>query len=214
MRRDASVRLYASLLPLRFEMSSLKEMQSIDREPFSELVESPINPAFLHMSTPSRTECNPMFHLQINGEAVWQLQKLSGNPNKVFDALQDNLLKIGYKLSSSSSVRVGIAVNSRVGYIVKKIRNVTSGKDRYAMRSGYWCSVALQPEEIVQGPTEVINELKKREKELINENQKLSEELEGKILHLLNQNLALFTGSFSMSIGLSISLQLAFVWKS
>ena len=66
----------------------------------------------------------------------------------------------------------------------------------------------------MQGPTEVINELKKREKELINENQKLSEEREGRILHLLNQNLALFTGSFSMSIGLSISLQLAFVWKS
>ena len=121
-----------SLLPLRFEMSSLKEMQTIDRELSSELVESPINPAFLRMSTPSRGECNPM-----NGEALWQWRKLSGDPNKVFDALQGNLLKIGYKLSSSSSVRVGIAVNSRIGYIVKKIRNVTSGKDRYAIRSGY-----------------------------------------------------------------------------
>ena len=40
----------AFLLPLRFEMSSLKEMQAIDRELSSELVESPINPAFFHMS--------------------------------------------------------------------------------------------------------------------------------------------------------------------
>ena len=170
----------AFLLPLRFEMSSLKEMQAIDRELSSELVESPINPAFFHMSTPSRGECNPMFHLEINGEALWQWRKLSGDPNKVFDALQGNLLKIGYKLSSSSSVRVGIALNSRIGYIVKKIRNVTSGKDRYAIKSGYWCSVEVHSEEIVQGPTEVINELKKKEEELIIKNQKLSQQIEGK----------------------------------
>ena len=77
----------ASLLPLRFEMSSLKEMQTIDRELSSELVESPINPAFFHMSTPSRGECNPMFHLEINGEALWQWRKLSGDPNKVMLAV-------------------------------------------------------------------------------------------------------------------------------
>ena len=81
----------ASLL-LLFKMSSSKEMQTIDRELSSELIESPINPAFLHMSTPSRGECNPMFYLEINGEALWQWQKLSGDPNKVFDALQRNLL--------------------------------------------------------------------------------------------------------------------------
>ena len=33
-------------------MASLQELQRIDRELFSELTESPINPAFLHMSTP------------------------------------------------------------------------------------------------------------------------------------------------------------------
>lgn len=63
---------------------------------------------------------------------------------------------------------------SGVGYIVKKIQNVTGGKDRYAMRSGYRYSVTLNQEEIVQGIRKVINELKKRELELINENQKLS----------------------------------------
>ena len=31
-------------------MASLQELQRIDRELFSELTESPINPAFLHMS--------------------------------------------------------------------------------------------------------------------------------------------------------------------
>ena len=33
-------------------MCSVQEMQRVDRELSSELVESPINPAFLHMSVP------------------------------------------------------------------------------------------------------------------------------------------------------------------
>ena len=36
-------------------------------------------------------------------------------------------------------------------------------------------AVEVHPEEIVQGPTEVINELKKKEEELIIKNQKLSQ---------------------------------------
>ena len=40
-------------------MSSLQELQRIDRELSSELMESPINPAFLHMSTPLKSEYNP-----------------------------------------------------------------------------------------------------------------------------------------------------------
>ena len=52
-------------------MSSLQELQRIDRELSSELIESPINPAFLHMSTPLKSEYNPLFYLQINGEALY-----------------------------------------------------------------------------------------------------------------------------------------------
>jgi len=40
-------------------------MQSIDRELFSELIESPINPPFHYMCTPSMNECNPMLYLQL-----------------------------------------------------------------------------------------------------------------------------------------------------
>ena len=122
-----------------------------------------------------------MFYLQINGKALWQMSKLSGNPDKVFEALQYNLPQIGYKLSSSSLARVGIAVNSRVGYIVKKIRNTSNGNERRAVRSRFWCSVAIHPE-ISQGPEEVIKELKEREEQLISENHKLNQEMEGTIL--------------------------------
>ena len=163
-------------------MASLQELQRIDRELFSELTESPINPAFLHMSTPLIGKYDPMFYLQINGDALWQLRQLSGNPDKVFEALQYSLPQIGYKLSSSSLARVGIAVNSRVGYIVKKIRNISNGNERRAMQSRFWCSVAIHPEEISQGPEEVIKELQEREEQLISENHKLNQEMEGTIL--------------------------------
>ena len=52
-------------------MSSVHEMSRVDRELSLELIESPINPAFLHMSTPLKGY-DPMFHLQNNGEALWQ----------------------------------------------------------------------------------------------------------------------------------------------
>jgi len=52
-------------------MSSVQEMQRVDRELFLELIESPVNPAFLNMSTPLKGY-EPMLYLQINGEALWQ----------------------------------------------------------------------------------------------------------------------------------------------
>ena len=108
-------------------MSSLSELQRIDRELSSERIESPINPAFLHMSSPLKSEYDPFFYLQINGEALWQWRKLNADPKKVFEVLQDNLVKIGYRLLPSSKLRVGIAVTSRIGYFTKEIRNMSTG---------------------------------------------------------------------------------------
>jgi len=44
------VTLCASCNKRIFSMSSVQEMQRVDRELFLELIESPVNPAFLHMS--------------------------------------------------------------------------------------------------------------------------------------------------------------------
>ena len=156
-------------------------MQRVDRELSSELEESPINPAFLHMSVPLLNGYNPLFYLQLNGEALWEWRKLR-SPSKLFDALQYNLSRIaGYRLSSSSRGRVGIAVYNRVVYVAKKVRDtkITSHR-RQALRSQYWCSIALHPNEITHGPGEVIKELKRNEELLIKENQRLKNELEGK----------------------------------
>jgi len=44
------------------------------------------------------------------------------------------------------------------------------------MRSQYWCKVALHPDEMVQGPDEIIRQLQQKEEE----NVRLLNELEGK----------------------------------
>ena len=50
---------------LILKMCSVQEMQCVDRELSSELEESPINPAFLHMSV-------PLFYLQLNGVSMFE----------------------------------------------------------------------------------------------------------------------------------------------
>ena len=46
-------------------MFSVQEMQRVDRELSLELTESPINPAFIHMSTPLVNGYDPLFYLHI-----------------------------------------------------------------------------------------------------------------------------------------------------
>ena len=106
-------------------MCSVQEMQRVDRGLSSELVKSPINPAFLFMSVPLLDGYNPLFYVQLNGEALWEWRSLRlRNPSQLFETLQDNLSRIaGYGLSSSSRTRLGTAVYSRVQYIAKKLRN-------------------------------------------------------------------------------------------
>ena len=165
---------------MKFEMSSLQEMQQVDRELLSELIESPINPAFMHMSAPLKNGYDPMFYLQINGEALWQWRVIK-RPDQMFEALQDNLYQNGYRLSSCCKSRVGLAVYSRMQYVAKKVRNTTNNKNRQAVRSNFWCTIALHPEEISQVPEETIARLKEAEEQLVSENLKLSKELEGKV---------------------------------
>ena len=110
----------------------------------------------------------------MNGEALWEWRKLH-IPSKLLDTLQDNSSRVaGYRFLSSSRTRVGSDVYNRVEYITKKVcdTNITSHRHR-ALRSLNWCSIALHPNEITDGPAEVINELKKNKELLIQENQRL-----------------------------------------
>ena len=76
-----------------------------DRELFSELFDNPINPLFLNMVPPFVGENSPMFHLQINGEAVLKWREVYGRPRTVFDLLQRSILPVGYELKASGQER-------------------------------------------------------------------------------------------------------------
>ena len=66
------------------EMVSTQEMQRVDRELHLELTESPINPAFIHLSSHIPNGCDPLFSLKINGEVLWKWQEFKWIPRKCF----------------------------------------------------------------------------------------------------------------------------------
>jgi len=80
-----------------------------DRELFSELFDNPIN-----MVPPFVGENSPMFHLQINGEAVLKWREVYGSPRTVFELLQRSILPIGYELKASGLERIGNALGESI----------------------------------------------------------------------------------------------------
>ena len=97
-------------------MCSVQEMQHIDQELSSELVESLINPAFINICAPLMGSNDPFFSLQLTGEGLWQWRKLHSHC-LVFNSLQASLVKVGYRLSSSARSQVGMAVYRRVDFL-------------------------------------------------------------------------------------------------
>ena len=172
--RELSSELTESPVNDRELFSELSEPPVDDRELFSELSEPPVNPAFLHMCVPRKNDPHDC-QLQVNGEALWQWQNILSS-SQLFDVLQNNLVKKGYRLSPSSRARVGMNLKKRLDYIAQKIRSIRDGNARKAMRSKYWCTIAIHPEEIAQGPGEIIDQLKNTEEELVRENQRLEGE--------------------------------------
>ena len=85
-----------------------------DRELFSELVDNPINPLHVHIVPPFVKENNPMFYLQINGEAAFKWRDSYGQPRKVFNLLQRSILPLGYQLVASAEERVGKAFSESI----------------------------------------------------------------------------------------------------
>ena len=122
-------------------MFSVQEMKRVDRELSLELTESPINPAFIHISAPLVNGYDPLFYLQINGEALWKWREFKMDLTRIFHALQDSLASIGYQLNSSSEVRVATAVKGRVYHTLKRVTSETNGEKRKNFRSQYWAKI-------------------------------------------------------------------------
>ena len=117
-----------------------KENRSaLDRELFSELIESPIHPLLIDMVRPYVDSCDPKFHLQINGEALWHCREVRGQPSVAFDVLQESISRTGYKLEESARDRVGHA-------IITSIR----GLFWWLLKKPFWCFFSVKTQRVFE----------------------------------------------------------------
>ena len=79
-----SSKLHPSAYRSVTEMVYRQEMQRVNRELHLELAETPINAAFIHMSSPIPNLFDPLVYLTINGEALWKLRELKMDPTQLF----------------------------------------------------------------------------------------------------------------------------------
>ena len=114
-------------------MSNAKIAENVnDRELFSELIDNPISPLLIHMIPPFMDEKDPMFSLQINGEAVWESRQVYSHPMRAFDLIQRSILPLRYQLFYSSRDRIGNAVAA----------SITNGKKRKRLKAETWLKLA------------------------------------------------------------------------
>ena len=129
-----------------------------DRELFSGLIDNPIIPLLIPMVPPFMDKKDPMFSLQINGEAVWEQRQVSGHP-RAFDSIQRSILPLGYQLFDSSRDHIGNAVAASIRRFCQKTQAITNGKERKRLKAETWLKLAVNPEEIQRTPNDVMAQL-------------------------------------------------------
>ena len=66
----------------------IKKKNDRDRELFSELIEPPIHPNLIQVVPPFLEERNPVYIVQMSGEAAWKCRVFYRLPRRVFDSLK------------------------------------------------------------------------------------------------------------------------------
>ena len=137
-----------------------------DRELFSELIEPPIPPHLIQVVPPFLEESNPVYMIQMSGEAAWKCREFYWMPRRVFDSLQASILPLGYKLNESSCDRVGRTVGENIRRFKRKMDSITSGKQRQKVRAETWVKITINPEEIALTPSDVLAKVTKKNNDL------------------------------------------------
>ena len=106
-----------------------------DRELFSGLFENPIHPLLVNIVPPFVNENSPVFHIEVNGETVWRLREVCGQPSKVFAILQSSILPLGYRLAESARECVGSALAESIRRFWRKIQDSKNTKKRKQIRT-------------------------------------------------------------------------------
>ena len=112
-----------------------------DRELFSELIEPPIPPHLIQVVPPFLEESNPVYMIQMSGEAAWKCREFYWMPRRVYDSFQASILPLGYKLNESSCDRVGRTVGENIRKFKRKMDSITSGKQRQKVRAETWVKI-------------------------------------------------------------------------
>ena len=99
-----------------------------DRELFSGLIDNSIIPLLIHMVPPFMDKKDPMFSLQINGEAVLESRQVHGHPMRAFDLIQRSILPLGYQLYSSRD-RIGNTVAPSIRRFYQKTQATQTVKN-------------------------------------------------------------------------------------
>ena len=131
----------------------------LDRELFSELIESPIHPLLINMVHPYVDSCDPNFCLQINREALWHWREVHGQPRAAFNVLQASISHIGYKLEESARNRVGHVMATNIQNFWRKINGISNGKKRKRFRASKWVTISFMPNEIIMSHSDVVAQL-------------------------------------------------------
>ena len=126
-------------------MNDQKKKNDRDRELFSELIEPPIHSNLIQVVPPFLEERNPVYMVQMSGEAAWKCRVFYWLPRRVFDSLQASILPLGYKLNESSCDRVGRAVSEKIRRFKRKMDSITSGKQRQKARAETWVKITINP---------------------------------------------------------------------
>ena len=74
----------------------IKGKNDRDRELFSEFIEPSIHPNLIQVVPPFLEESNPVFIIQMSGEAAWKWRVFYWLPRRVFNSLQASILPLGY----------------------------------------------------------------------------------------------------------------------
>ena len=62
-----------------------------DRELFSEFIEPPIPPHLIQVVPPFLVESNPVYMIQMSGEAAWKCREFYWMPRRVYDSFQASI---------------------------------------------------------------------------------------------------------------------------
>ena len=140
-----------------------------------ELTESPVHPFLVHMVAPFINGIGPNYYHQVKGEALWACRKLYGR-QEFFNALQNVLIKISYRLESSAAFRVGSQLSMRANNLKKKM--VGKNKPQRQKMLSEWATLIIYPYEICLSPIDAYSLMKEREEVLLRENAELRETVE------------------------------------